>query len=89
MHDLLSERLRAEFAAIEPIYLDGIAAFIPLGTNFATYYFRWVPSQKDGGSVCRVPALVTVRPRSSIQCAESCMSAKWISWPARTAVMQH
>lgn len=72
MQDLLSERLRAEFGEMQPIYIDGVAGLLNLGDNFATYYFRWVASIQSG-AVCRQPALVLIRPRKSMLCRKDCM----------------
>jgi hypothetical protein len=66
-----TERLIADFACLDPVYVDGIFAegVMNLGANFATPYFRWAPRGRgDNGDVSmeRTPALFLIRPRSSL-----------------------
>ena len=46
MIDTLSDAHLADFAAIEPIYVDGIAGVFNLGPNFATLYLPVDSRQK-------------------------------------------
>jgi len=66
-----TERLFADFACLDPVYVDGIFAegVMNLGANFATPYFRWSPCGRAGNgavSIERAPALFLIRPRSSL-----------------------
>jgi hypothetical protein len=36
-------QLIADFACLDPVYVDGIAGTLNLGETFATLYFRWTP----------------------------------------------
>lgn len=80
--DAMSERLRAEFATMEPVYIDGIAGIFNLGENFATYYFRYGTCPERGG-IIRVAALVLVRPRSAWPCLTNgtCKVARLVETP--------
>ena len=58
-----TERLIADFACLDPVYVDGIFAegVMNLGANFATPYFRWTPTGRAGNGVVsmeRTPALL-------------------------------
>jgi hypothetical protein len=58
-----------DFACLEPLYVDGIVseAVVNLGTNFATPYFRWSPTMREGRIMLeRVPALYVIRPIASL-----------------------
>jgi len=66
-----TERLIADFACLDSVYVDGIFAegVMNLGANFATPYFRWTPTGRAGNGVVsmqRTPALFLIRPRSSL-----------------------
>jgi hypothetical protein len=45
----LSDAAFADYAAIEPMYVDGVAGVFNLGTNFGTMFFRWTPVRSEGG----------------------------------------
>ena len=60
----------AAFNCIDPIYVDGIAGMMSLGTNFAVLYFRW--SMTPSGGHEKMPALKIVRPVNSIIACRSC-----------------
>ena len=74
MIDTLSDAHLADFAAIEPIYVDGIAGVFNLGPNFATLFFRWIPVKSEGGIIGyeRAPAIVVTQPRSALICGKGC-----------------
>jgi hypothetical protein len=58
-----------EFACLDPVYVDGVAAegVVNLGTNFATPFFRWIPTMRDGRVTFeRTPALYVIRPIASL-----------------------
>jgi hypothetical protein len=71
---LLSDANLADYAAIEPMYVDGVAGVFNLGANFGTMFFRWTPVRSEGGPVMfeRSPGLVLVQPRSALLCGKSC-----------------
>ena len=67
----LTERLIADFACLDPVYVDGIfeEGVMSFGTNFATPYFRWAPTGRASNGVVsmeKIPALFVIRPRSSL-----------------------
>jgi hypothetical protein len=71
----LEENAMAEFAAIDPIYVDGrLDPLVNLGANFATYYFRWIPVQSKTGEVLykKTPALILIRPLASLDVCHDC-----------------
>ena len=70
----MDERLMAEFACLDPVYVDGIAGLMNLGTNFSIQYFRWTPVGVEGGKVLyqKTAALRLVRPRASLIACKSC-----------------
>jgi hypothetical protein len=70
----LSDAAIADYAAIEPMYVDGVAGVFNLGANFGTMYFRWVPVRGDGGGITyeRSPAFVMVQPRAPLLCGKAC-----------------
>lgn len=72
--EILSDRLMADFACLEPIYVDGIAGVLNLGANFATLFFRWIPVSSANGIINyeRTPAMNIVRPVASRVC-KSCV----------------
>jgi hypothetical protein len=41
--DDVDGRLIADFACLDPVYVDGMAGVLNLGANFASLYFRWTP----------------------------------------------
>jgi len=82
MSGIENDRLLADFACIDPVYVDGIARILNLGTNFQILYFRWVPTQSEHGLVTMVktPAASVIRPKTSIrQCdLPNCGFLKWV-----------
>jgi hypothetical protein len=70
MIDTLSDAHLADYAAIEPMYVDGVAGVFNLGANFGTMFFRWTPVRSEDGPVMfeRSPAFVLVQPRSALLC---------------------
>jgi hypothetical protein len=67
----INGRLLSEFAGLEPIYVDGIFTdgIMNLGATFATPYFRWtLTGHVNNGVIAmeRQPALLLIRPRSSL-----------------------
>ena len=71
---LLSDANLADYAAIEPMYVDGVAGVFNLGANFGTMFIRWTPVRSEDGPVMfeRSPAFVLVQPRSALLCGKSC-----------------
>ena len=63
--EMMSERLISEFACMEPIYADGVAGILNLGQNAAVYLFRYGYSAETR-TICRVPAVVLIRPQASL-----------------------
>jgi hypothetical protein len=66
----LSDANLADYAAIDPIYVDGVAGVFNLGVNFGTMLFRWVPVRSEGGGLTYESVLV--QPRTSLLCGKSC-----------------
>ena len=68
--DEMSERLISDFACLDPVYVDGIAGLMNLGANFGTLYYRWkaVSANHQGLVYEKAPALVIIRPITSIPC---------------------
>ena len=68
--DEMSEQLMADFACLDPVYVDGVAGLMNLGDNFAALYFRWkvVGAGPHGKLYERQPAVVLVRPIQSVGC---------------------
>jgi hypothetical protein len=66
--DALSERLIADFACLDPVYVDDMAGVLNLGTNFQMLFHRWSPrSDREGGvGFEKIPALSLILPRTSI-----------------------
>ena len=65
-----NDRLLADLAYLDPTYVDGIyvEGITNLGANFTMPFFRWAPATNANGVLVmeRVPALLLVRPRSSL-----------------------
>jgi hypothetical protein len=63
-----NDRLLADFACLDPIYVDGVAAILNLGPNFQMLFFRWVPTRSEHGVVTmeKAPAASIIRPKNSI-----------------------
>lgn len=58
-----------EFACLDPVYVDSVVTegVVSLGTNFATPFFRWVPTVRDGRVMLeRAATLYVVRPIASL-----------------------
>jgi hypothetical protein len=70
----MTERLMADIAALDPVYVDGIAGLVNLGTNFGTVYFRFIPIKSENGLIMyeKTPVLYLVRPRSGGCQAPTC-----------------
>jgi hypothetical protein len=68
MLEPLTEQMLAEISCLEPVYVDGIMGFINLGATFLIAFFRWKATRGENGlwRYERVPALVTVQPKSAI-----------------------
>jgi hypothetical protein len=68
----MNERLIADFACLDPIYVDGAAGFLNLGDNFATRYYRWQLVGPDKFE--KTPAVYLIQPRRALLCkAPSCL----------------
>jgi hypothetical protein len=70
----MSEQMIADYAAIDPVYADGISGVLNMGVNFASMYFRWMPTKGENGALMyeQSPCLVVVRPRASLLCGPGC-----------------
>ena len=70
----LDERLVEDFASLDPVYADGVLAFLNLGETFASVYYRFVPVKSEAGIVTlqKIPTLAIVQPRSSLVCGKAC-----------------
>jgi hypothetical protein len=68
--DTITDELLGEFAALDPVYVDGAAGLVDLGENFSTLLFRWVPTTSANGVLLyeRQAAMVLVRPKSALRC---------------------
>ena len=64
----MDEKLIADFACIDPVYVDGVAGILNLGSNFGMMFYRLVPVYSDGFGIRleQVPALYVVRPKASV-----------------------
>jgi hypothetical protein len=71
MHGMTEDET-ISFNCLEPIYVDGTAGLVNLGTNFAILYFRW--QMTASGLYERAPALRMIQPLASITC-RSCFDA--------------
>jgi hypothetical protein len=63
------DNLLNEFACLDPVYIDGVftEGVVSLGANFATPFFRWAPSMREGRVIFeRTPALYMIRPIASL-----------------------
>jgi hypothetical protein len=63
------DNLLGEFACLDPVYVDGVftEGVVSLGANFATPFFRWIPSMREGHVIFeKTPALYMVRPIASL-----------------------
>jgi hypothetical protein len=65
---VLGDRLLGEIASLDPVYVDGIAGAINLGTNFMLPFFRLIPVKTESGTIImqRTPILLLVCPHSSL-----------------------
>jgi hypothetical protein len=79
----LDDEAMAEFAALDPVYVDGrLGPLINLGANFGTHYFRWVPVPSEKGIIYRkVPSLLLVRPMSSLVRCRECEDTQTMIGP--------
>jgi hypothetical protein len=70
----LDERLLADYAALDPVYVDGIAGVFNLGPNFSTVFFRYNPVRTNSGIIVyeRTPTMLLVQPRSALVCGKGC-----------------
>jgi hypothetical protein len=78
----MDDNLLAEFAHIEPCYVDGLAGVCAVGgDNLAMMFFRLQPIGVDNGRVRleKVPAVTLVRPRKSFYlCNQNCTFSRII-----------
>ena len=89
----MEDRLINDFACIDPIYVDGLftEGVVSLGTNFATPYFRYTPTMRDGSLILeRTPALYVIRPIASLDPRDLlAMLLKRQQTPTRTVSAMH
>jgi hypothetical protein len=71
---MLSETLLGDYAALDPVYVDGIAGVFNLGPNFSTVFFRYNPVRTDNGIIVyeRTPTMLLIQPRSTLVCGRGC-----------------
>ena len=71
---MFDDRTLAEFSALDPVYVDGIAGVFNLGQNYSSVFFRWAPVRSDGGIITyeKVPVMVLVQPRAGTICGKGC-----------------
>jgi hypothetical protein len=69
-----TETLLADYAALDPVYVDGIAGVFNLGPNFSAMFFRWQPVRAENGVITyeRAPAMVLIQPRAALLCGKGC-----------------
>lgn len=78
------ERLMADFACLEPIYIDGAAGYMNLGANIVCFYYRWQVTKYENGNPVfeKMPALQIIRPKNSLVCAGRCLASTTLTVPA-------
>jgi hypothetical protein len=75
---IIDERLFADFACLDPIYVDDMVGVLNLGANFNMLFYRWVPRANDGLiTYDRSPALSLVLPRTSVLARDGVV-ASWL-----------
>jgi hypothetical protein len=87
----LDQNAIEEFAAIDPIYVDGrLEPLVNLGTNFAAYYFRWIPVHSSNGAIVykKTPVLILVRPMSSLGACQDCKVSRMTGPPAEMSLIR-
>jgi hypothetical protein len=72
-----SERLLADFACLDPVYIDDAAAALNLGANCQLLLFRWQCVSRSAGEFEKVPAVNLVFSRTSVL-ARSGIIASWM-----------
>jgi hypothetical protein len=72
-----SERLLADFACLDPVYVNDAATALNLGTNCQLLLFRWQCVSHSAGEFEKVPAVNLVFPRTSVL-ARSGIIASWM-----------
>jgi hypothetical protein len=63
------DNLLNKFACLDPVYVDGVftEGVVNLGANFATPFFRWTPTMREGRLAFeKIPALYMIRPIASL-----------------------
>jgi hypothetical protein len=58
---VFDERLLADFASLEPVYVDGVLGLVNLGGNFAAVHYRLVPVKSESAIIVmeKIPTLAT------------------------------
>jgi hypothetical protein len=80
----MDDKMLADIAALDPVYVDGVGGVTNLGANFGTLFFRYVPVKTENGGLLyeRTPVLYVMRPRSSLICGNSrCRFVEALSGP--------
>jgi len=74
-----NERLLADFACLDPIYVEDAAGVVNLGTNFQLLFYRWqrVANYGDQRDYERTAAVNLILPRTSVL-ARSGIIASWL-----------
>jgi hypothetical protein len=73
----LNERLMADFACLDPVYVDDALGALNLGANCQLLLFRWQCVSHSAGEFEKVPAVNLVFPRTSVL-ARTGIIASWM-----------
>lgn len=75
----INDRLLADFACVDPTYVDEVGAVLNLGANFNMLFYRWTPVSAQDGRVQLepTPAISLILPRTSVL-ARSGIVATWL-----------
>jgi hypothetical protein len=74
-----NEGLLANFACLDPVYVDDAGGAVNLGTNFQLLFYRWqrVSNHGDQRDYETVPAVNLILPRTSVL-ARTGIIASWL-----------
>jgi hypothetical protein len=88
--DYLTERLMADFACLDPVYVDDAVGAMNLGANCQLLLYRWVRMSNNGdpNDYERSAAVNLIVPRTSVL-ARSGIVASWLSMstPSKNAAI--
>jgi hypothetical protein len=75
----MNERLMADFACLDPVYVEDAAGVVNLGTNFQLLLYRWARMANNGDSndFERTAAVNLILPRTCVL-ARSGIIASWL-----------